>query len=326
MICRICGCKTVQVVGTYKPYLDYECSIYDCKSCGCRFAPYDESIYEKLHRSTGSTYDSHDKLAMKAEHLFKRKDIEGLKKYLIKVPKYKFIIDTIEKHSVINKIVEVGCSKGYLTAYFILKGFDVKGMDISPTAIQDANRRFGHNFVLSNDPAIEKNAPYDAIYHVGTIGCVKSPRDFTKYLLTLLKPNGLLLFNSPNVCACLETGRAWVSGTPPPDLVTLFKEEFWKNNFVETADVTIHKEPNEPYYDALIYIKNIFGGSKDHGAKRTLFEHRGLTRMSFLQKILLISKSASFLFLRVFSLLLSFMKVLPTYTSEFGMYVVMIKK
>jgi hypothetical protein len=94
--------------------------------------------------------------------------------------------------------------------------------------------------VLDGDPAIEAGAPYDVIYHAGTIGCVADPVGMTRRLLSLLKPGGRVLFNVPNRESCYLGGQLWIDSAPPPDVVTLFPPGFWRRHLSDVAEV--HEE------------------------------------------------------------------------------------
>src|SRR5437660_518436 len=83
-------------------------------------------------------------------------------------------------------------------------------------------------FECDDDRAMDAMAPYDVVYHVGTIGCVADPLGMTKRLLGLLKPGGRLLFNVPNRDGCYLRGQLWIDAAPPPDVVTLFPSGFWR--------------------------------------------------------------------------------------------------
>ena len=323
MSCRICGSMGVRLVGHYEPYIDYGCAVYDCNTCGCRYAPYDKSVYERLHCSEGSTYSSHKEMASKVEVYFNRKDVRGLGRYLSNIAKNRFIIDTIIKRSNIRKILEIGCSKGYLTSYFILRGYDIIGMDIAPTAVREANRRFGACFFTPDDPAINGKAPYDAIYFVGTVGCVDSPVDLINYAMSMLKPSGVLLFNAPFLAACLETGKIWGAGTSPPDLVTLFPKRFWTDNFMDAADVDIHLEPNEPLVNVSIFLRSITGISRKEPPKRKLFMNRVSGKPKAIKTL---PSRVTLKVLKIISELISHVGMCPQYISESGMHVVMRKK
>jgi SAM-dependent methyltransferase len=196
-------------------------------ACGGRFVPREESIFEALHANEGSSYAFHQDLADQAKACFNRKDAEGLKSILTRVPKNDYLIRTVGSVPLPAALLEVGCSKGYLTAYFLLRGYKVLGVDIAPTAIATASDAFGPHFILATPENMRSKAPYAAIYHAGTIGCVDDPVAFTKELLDLLAPGGRLVFNAPNAKGCQQRDVPWPD-TVPPDLVTLFTKDFWK--------------------------------------------------------------------------------------------------
>jgi SAM-dependent methyltransferase len=248
--CRICKSKDIAFVVRYKPYKDYQVNLYDCNYCGCRFSAYDSGNSEILH-SNPTSYRQHDNLQKNASTLFNQSNVKELKKALSFDQKNKFIIDYIDSKDNAQKIAEIGCSSGYLSSYFILIGKEFYGYDISETAIRKANETFGKHFYNISDDYFNSRGPYDVIFHVGTIGCVEHPIEFTESLLALLKPNGVLLFNSPNRSYINHTGDLWLS-VPPPDLVTLFPKYFWAKVFSKIASVQVHEE----YVSAINLLKN----------------------------------------------------------------------
>jgi len=234
--CRICGSCSVQFVSNIRPHLNYSVAVFDCNKCGCRFVEHDPSAHEKLH-STVSSYAFHNMIAEHASHYFENGQIQRLRQYLRQVPKYRFVIDTLDAHNELSKVAEIGCSLGYLASYFIASDREMYGFDISETAVCEASRRFGEHFYMANTETLKANGPYDAIYHVGTIGCVESPLEMTDFLLSVLKPGGLLIFNAPNRRYLDQTGELWVD-TLPPDLVTIFPKIFWEQYLSKVADVS----------------------------------------------------------------------------------------
>jgi SAM-dependent methyltransferase len=232
----------------------------DCLVCGCRFTKHDESIYDWLHSKPASIYGLYRDLANKCKDLFDQGDLGGLKRELSKGPKYKFVIDALEGRSRSARLMEVGCGRGCLTSYFILSGCQIIGTDVSVVAISGARTAFGDHFFSADSPVIQNGAPYEAIYHVGTIGCVSDPLRLTRELLRLLKPGGQLLFNAPNAEACWLRGQLWLDAAPPPDLVTLFRRGFWHKYFDETADVTEEVEMCSPDQAFNIGLRKVLGG------------------------------------------------------------------
>jgi SAM-dependent methyltransferase len=173
--------------------------------------------------------------------------------------KYRFIIDEVDRTPAGIRILEIGSSRGHLTSYFILTGRDIIGVDISPEAIATAKADFGDRFVLAGDPSIETRAPYDVIFHVGTIGCVADPIGMTRQWLGLLKPGGRLLFNAPNREGCLLRDQLWFESAPPPDVVTLFPPGLWRARLSDVAVVSEKIEFCSPEHSLLILLRKLAG-------------------------------------------------------------------
>src|SRR2546430_6241627 len=242
MHCRVCAVGEVKEIGEVEYYSGFACKVFDCLACGCRFTKHDEFIYNWLHSKPASIYGLYRGLAHNCKYLFDQGDLAGLRSELSKTAKYKFVIDALEKRPQGGSVLEVGCARGYLTSYFVLAGWKIMGADISSDAIVGATEAFGNHFISADSRAIEDLAPYDAIYHVGTVGCVADPLSFTRNLLRMLKPDGQLLFNAPNADSCWLRGQLWIDAAPPPDLATLFRPGFWQAQFSSVADVAEEAE------------------------------------------------------------------------------------
>ncbi len=259
MTCRICGSGNAQEIGEVQYYLGFAWPIYDCARCGCRFTKHDESIYNWLHEQPKSIYALYRKLADTAQHLFEKRNLQGLRNELSQSSKYKFIIESIERSPKSSRLLEVGCSRGQLTSYFILAGYDILGTDVSREAVNAARAAFGNFFETSDSALIRQRGPYDVIYHAGMIGCVADPVGMTNKLMDMLKPGGRLLFNAPNVQACSLKAQLWIDASPPPDVVTLFRPGFWSDRFSSRATVLEEVEMGSPEHAFMIGLRKLAG-------------------------------------------------------------------
>jgi len=257
--CRICGSASVATVGRVEFYSGFPAQIWDCRDCGCRFADDPGPIHDVLHAEASSSYSVYREMAEASKRYFERGDLVKLRASLAIHRKYAFVMDAIDAGPKESAVLEVGCSRGHLTAYFILAGYDILGIDISPHAAKAAELNFGHHFALAGSSAITEREPYDVVFHIGTIGCVSDPLAFTRSLLAKLRPGGRLLFNAPNADACWLGDQLWVDGAYPPDLLTLFRKGFWTKHFSEEADVVESVEPCLPENGALIALKQLAG-------------------------------------------------------------------
>lgn len=236
--CRVCGGGPVKVAGSVAYFQGYEWPVHDCAACGCRFTPHDARAHAELHR-TGALahYAGYGELAGRVQERYRAGDTDGLRRLLAISPKFRFVIDALAREPMSARVLEFGCSRGYLTAYFILQGRSILGVDAAPEAIAAARAAFGDHFALANDTTAARSAPYDVVYHVGLIGCVADPLGLTRHLLSLVRPGGRVIFNAPNREALSWRGQLWFDSAPPPDLVTLFPPGFWETQLGGEADV-----------------------------------------------------------------------------------------
>jgi SAM-dependent methyltransferase len=255
--CRICGSGKVEILGAVEFYFGYAWPIYDCDDCGCRFTLHDNSTYDLLYSEQSSCYNRYTDQARVCKKLFDRGDLATLRRALSEGSKYRFIIEVIDGVSPGSRILEIGSSRGHLTSYFILSGKEIMGVDVSPEAVRTAKANFGDHFVQAGDPSIEARAPYDVIFHVGTIGCVADPVGMTTRLLDLLKPGGRLLFNAPNRDGCALRDQLWFESAPPPDVVTLFPPGFWRDQFGDAAQIDEVVECGSPEQNLLILLRRL---------------------------------------------------------------------
>lgn len=237
--CRVCGSTSVAPQGSVEYISGLSCEIIDCRSCGCRYSRHDPAVHAVMHQTAAiSYYADYVQLLETSRGCFAAGDGAALERVLSETPKYRFVIEQLGAIRSDARVLEWGCSRGYLTAASILAGRAALGVDVSADAVTAARQAFGDHFVLPDSPRIESQGPYDAIYHVGLIGCVDDPVGLTHRLLSLLAPGGRLFFNAPNRDALFQRGQLWIDSAPPPELVTLFPEGFWKQQFADVAAVT----------------------------------------------------------------------------------------
>jgi SAM-dependent methyltransferase len=255
--CRICASSAIIKRGEVEFYFGYAWPIYDCSDCGCRFTLHDSSAYDLLYSEQSSCYSRYTGQAETCKTLFDQGDRVGLRAELCHGSKYRFIIEQIDREPSDACILEVGSSRGHLTSYFILDGCTITGVEVSEKAVAAAAAAFGNHFVRVGDPAIDAQAPYDVIFHVGTIGCVSDPIGMTRHWLDLLKSGGRLLFNAPNRDGSSLRNQLWFDSAPPPDLVTLFPPGFWRDQFGNVALVSEEIEFCSPEQNLLIALRRL---------------------------------------------------------------------
>lgn len=96
------------------------------------------------------------------------------------------------------RLLDVGCGTGNLAAVFACHGFDVAGLEPSPTAAEHA-RRFGvpvHVGTLESAPWPE--ASFDAIIFNHSLEHISDPSGAVAAALRLLRPGGTITIAVPN--------------------------------------------------------------------------------------------------------------------------------
>jgi SAM-dependent methyltransferase len=322
-VCRICGSDRIRNIAHIEFYRDYNWPIYDCDSCGCRSTRHDNATYDLLYTKPNSSYSRYIDQAEKSKYLFDRGDQAGLRAELSQTSKYQFILDEVDRMPVDSRILEIGSSRGHLTSYFILSGRKIIGVDVSETAIASARADFGDHFARAGDPSIEGGAPYDIIFHVGTIGCVADPVGLTTYWLGLLRSGGHLLFNAPNRGACLLRDQLWFESAPPPDVVTLFPPGFWRKRFGDVAKVSEHIERRLPQENVLLALRRLMGRKWRHPVPIALKESKASSQpppaygdAAWRQLERVLRKGAPWVGLT---------RIVPSYPTEYGLFVRMVK-
>src|SRR5437016_1707823 len=121
MNCRPCGSSHTKLLGTVEFHSGYPWPIFNCLDCGCRFTKYDPTVYDTLHANPGSTYGPHRTTAQQCEEFFRQRSPDRLRQVLCGASKHRFVIDEVERSTRATrlKMLEIGCSRGYLTSFFI---------------------------------------------------------------------------------------------------------------------------------------------------------------------------------------------------------------
>ena len=237
--CGICGSNNQKYLDTFYPFYDesWGFEIIQCCECGTRYTKREKIInyHEMLHK-VGCSYESQYRIAEVVKNYLGKGQIKSAIQYLRKSAwKYGHILDIITRKKAEGKVLEVGCSTGYMTAVLNKIGYSAEGVDISDTAVDFARKIFGPFFNIR-----PQEMKYDIIFHLGLIGCVDSPKEFLLSYLRMMNPGGVMIFNAPNVEAVTQIGELWVD-TPPPNVIYLFKESSFRKMLEKNYHVEISK-------------------------------------------------------------------------------------
>ncbi len=120
-----------------------------------------------------------------------------------------------------GRLLEFGASYGHSLALARDRGWEVTGVELSPTASEYARAHFGltvFNCDLADAPLTE--ASFDAIVGWHVLEHVRDPRDQLLRLARLLKPGGVLALRVPNIASfgARAAGEWWPWMCPPAHL------------------------------------------------------------------------------------------------------------
>ncbi len=156
-----------------------------------------------------------------------------------------------------GRLLDVGCSRGYLLEAARARGWQVVGVELNPRSVELARSRGleVHCGQLADAPLAPES--FDVVTAFDVIEHLRSPRAFLAQVHRLLRPDGLLVLTTPNIgglvprCTYWLVGRtigAWEHPTPPGHLVQFsrhtlldllsrsgFEPEVWRAEHIPLA-------------------------------------------------------------------------------------------
>jgi trans-aconitate methyltransferase len=110
-----------------------------------------------------------------------------------------------------ERILDLGCGTGDITAAMAERGAQVVGVDASPAMIASARERFpGQDFRVADAAALTFEAEFDAVFSHAVLHWVARAEDAARGIAHALKPGGRLVaeFGGYRNCEALETAFA----------------------------------------------------------------------------------------------------------------------
>jgi trans-aconitate 2-methyltransferase len=90
-----------------------------------------------------------------------------------------------------ERILDLGCGTGALTAQIADAGADVLGIDSSPEMIEQARHSFpGLDFEVADARSFKTEEPFDAVFSNAVLHWVKPPEESVSRIRAALKPGG----------------------------------------------------------------------------------------------------------------------------------------
>lgn len=244
MDCPVCESKKNPVL--YSDFPGYmnpsNYNIYSCKKCNTQFIStlnISSKIYKTIYNQVDTPgYQRYYKYAQKVKNL-KNPLLFLSKQEPSYFPTYQFIKNVPTK----LKILEVGCSYGYLTYSLNKTGHDSFGIDLSKNAVDFAINNFGNYYTLSSIENYKTKDKFDLIIANELIEHLKNPKKFVKICSNLLKEHGHIIITTPNK-DYFPKKSIWRTDLPPvhtlwlskKSIATLAKKHKLTCNFVNFSE------------------------------------------------------------------------------------------
>jgi len=146
-------------------------------------------------------------------------------------------------------VLELGCSHGSFVALLQQAGYNASGVEMSPWVVEFGQIIFG--IPISVGPVEQLEIPFgslDVIVLMDVLEHLSDPVATMSYCLQLLKPDGLLLIQTPqfkegmNYTALLETKGAFLEHLKPDEHLYLFSDHSVTRLFKQLGAEYIHFE------------------------------------------------------------------------------------
>ena len=262
--CRVCNSKNIQIV--FKNYPGYveesSFDIFKCDDCECHFIFTGEStnkLYDIIYSSINSA--GYDRYYLYAALV---KVVNDPLKFLAYLESTYYPIYNYLKDKKNLRILEVGCSYGYLSYAIRTRKFEIKAIDIAATPIKFAKENFGDFFYNTdlNEYLKKYNEKFDLIIATEVIEHIDNPSEFLNTCKELLMSGGKILLTTPNKNYSRQDS-IWQTDLPPVHLTWFSKKGMQtlaaKNGFrVSFEDFSKHYPKFEnKLYKYFINIKEV---------------------------------------------------------------------
>lgn len=238
MNCIICNNQNAIIVDQHFPgYLNGSFfEIISCAKCNTNFS-YPRVIGDQLYDwiYTDQSIPGYDRYYQYAKKIIKfREPLDFLaKENDIYYPIYNYLQDKSNL-----KILDIGCSYGYLVYALNVAGHKTLGVDVSKKAIDFAIKNFGDSFQnidakLFLQTTSEK---FDVIHASELIEHLLQPQEFINDCLKILNKDGVIIITTPNK-DFMPTGSVWLTDRPPVHTVWLSEQSFYYISQIDNLEI-----------------------------------------------------------------------------------------
>jgi SAM-dependent methyltransferase len=163
-----------------------------------------------------------------------------------------------------QRLLDVGCATGVFLDGMRGEGWQVQGVELSPSAAEYARRRFGLEvFIGTLEQAALENGAFDVVTLWDVLEHVYDPRSTLLEIHRLLKPGGKLLLSlpDPDTIEARVFGRYW-AGLDMPRHLTLFGRRALERLLRETGYEIQHRSYFTGRFGVLVMSLQFWAGER----------------------------------------------------------------
>ena len=210
--------------------------VYRCRECGLRFIhpQPDDSVLQEIY---GADY-----------FLGEKNEESEIRVSNLKGATASCYLDRLKEYAGSNagRLLEIGCGGGNLLVEARSRGFEVNGVEISPSAATRANKLLGVESVLTGtiESVSLPEGSFDIIISADSIEHVRDPVRFLHRVWRLLKPAGVVFIVTPSLdsWSARLMGRHWMEYKI--EHLYYFGKESMKRALRRTGFENVSIEPN----------------------------------------------------------------------------------
>lgn len=240
---RICWCGNTDL-HSFGP--DYS----ECRECGTVVYPEDMALEQFLVRDDDTDYYGKKYWLEHQQKDLGSGDIHARARSDITERNLHWLKAMLKYHLPPAKVMELGCSHGSFIALLRQAGYDASGLEMSPWVVSYAKETFGVPVVTGPIEALNI-APnsLDVIALMDVLEHLPDPEGTMRQCLALLKPDGLLLIQTPQYKEGADYASMVVAGTPflemliPEEHIYLFSDRSVTRLFKQLGAEYIQFEP-----------------------------------------------------------------------------------
>jgi 2-polyprenyl-3-methyl-5-hydroxy-6-metoxy-1,4-benzoquinol methylase len=210
-ICDLCGNNNFEVFITI-PKLERK--IVKCKNCGLVFAhPMNSSFLTFDFEDEEQREQKYHLMRVTAEEEGKFDEDMINREEVIRTLHFKNRKEEIERYVKTGKLLDIGCGRGFFLANFIGSSIDYFGIEPRRRISEEAKKRVGKNKIFCGtlNESDLPNSHFDIVTMINLIEHLPFPKETLKEVNRLMKNNGLLLIETPNVESIVPKilGKRW---------------------------------------------------------------------------------------------------------------------